>query len=81
MKNLRFLPDNVSSIQTIEDVKQFLRALRSALVQEAQKQGLVNQNINEQLEALAATEEDLFLRTDFGEIIAPDSDDAIETES
>lgn len=83
MKNLRFMPDNVSSIQTIEDVKQFLRALRSALIQETQKQELVNQALTEDLATIAeeAGIDPAILTTDFGEVIAPDSDDFIETES
>ena len=86
MKQLKFLVDNLSAIETIEDVKQVLRKLKTALEQFQMSQQAANTTVNTQLSNISETlgtpiEVTLSLATDDGMLfIATDDLELIETE-
>ena len=83
MKNLRYLIENLSAVQTIEDVKQVLKRIRDALVQFDQQQQITNVTVTEQLDSITGDIPDpstLYLMDDAGYFIKDNDGQLIEIE-
>jgi len=83
VKNLRYLIENLSAVQTIEDVKQVLKRIRDALVQFDQQQQITNVTVTEQLDSITGDIPDpstLYLMDDAGYFIKDNDGQLIEIE-